>query len=834
MRLKPLLWIAVAIVVATELPLNTSAQGADIKADYERAMGVSRQLLGLIVDVAEAPNWIETSGKFWYRKSVKGGNQFVLVDAAATPVTKVAAFDHARLATALGAAARGTYTAVTLPFSTFRYVDAMQAIEVSVTPGGGRGAGRAAGAAPAAGAAAPAAPIYHCTLTTYECTRNAAPAGGGGGGQGRGGRGGGAGAGAGAAAGAAADQLQLRVSPDGKTEAYIENYNIFTRPVAGNATDGLPLSWNGSEGNAYTFRSITWSPDSKKVAAYRVRPGYQRLVTYVQSSPTDQLQPKASTRSYRKPGDDVDLQQPVIFDLIAKKALPIDNTLFPNPYDLSALQWRKDSHALTFEYNQRGHQVLSVIEADAATGKARAVITETSKTFVDYRTASGTLSDSGRRYRYDVADGKEVIWASERDGWCHLYLYDGVTGQVKNQITKGNWLVRSVEKVDEDKRQIWFTASGMYAGKDPYFTHNYRINFDGTGLTTFTTGDGTHMVSWSPDRQYYVDSYSNVDLPPVSQLRRTSDQAVVLELEKADVSALLATGWKAPEVFTSKARDGQTDIWGVIIRPMNFDPTRTYPVLENIYAGPQGSFVPKTFGTQSGMQTLAELGFIVVQVDGMGTGNRSKAFHDVAWKNLADAGFPDRILWHKAVAAKYPYYDITRVGVYGTSAGGQNAAGAMLFHPEFYKAAASSAGCHDNRMDKIWWNEQWMGYPIGPEYAASSNAEHAANLQGKLFLLVGEMDTNVDPSSTMQVVNALIKANKTFDLLVIPGADHTNGGAYGDHKRFDFFVHNLRGLEPPSWESLKAVPAAAPGGDLDVSVIDEQASPWVRSEDWGR
>jgi len=351
--------------------------------------------------------------------------------------------------------------------------------------------------------------------------------------------------------------------------------------------------------------------------------------------------------------------------------------------------------------------------------------------------------------------------------------------------------------VDTTKRQIYFTASGMYAGKDPYLVHGYRIGFDGTGLAALTDADANHAVTYSPDHKYYVDLYSRVDLAPVAQLRRTSDAKVVADLEHADASALLATGWRAPEVFVAKGRDGRTDIWGVIIRPTTFDSSKHYPVVENIYAGPQGSFVPKTFSTQLAMQSIAELGFIVVQIDGMGTSNRSKAFHDVAWKNLGDAGFPDRILWHKAAAAKYPYYDVSRVGIYGTSAGGQNAMGALLFHPEFYKVAYSASGCHDNRMDKIWWNEQWMGWPIGAEYSASSNVDNAYRLQGKLMLVVGEMDTNVDPSSTFQVVNALIKSNKTFDLLVIPGAGHTSGGPYGDRKRNDFFVHNLLGVEPP-------------------------------------
>ncbi|MFN0107518.1 MAG: S9 family peptidase, partial [Blastocatellia bacterium] len=282
----------------------------------------------------------------------------------------------------------------------------------------------------------------------------------------------------------------------------------------------------------------------------------------------------------------------------------------------------------------------------------------------------------------------------------------------------------------------------------------------------------------------------------------TEDRKILTELERADISELTKAGWRMPEVFTSLARDGKTDIWGVIYRPSNFDPLKKYPVIENIYAGPHSSFVPKTFSAHNQMQSLAELGFIVVQIDGMGTSNRSKAFHDVAWKNLGDAGFPDRILWHKAVAAKYNYYDITRVGIYGTSAGGQSSLGGVLFHPEFYKVCVSSCGCHDNRMDKIWWNEQWMGWPIGEHYAAASNVVNAHKLQGKLLLILGEMDTNVDPASTMQVVNALIKAEKSFEFLEVPGANHGSGGTYGDRKRYDFFVQHLLDVKPPDWNNM--------------------------------
>jgi dipeptidyl aminopeptidase/acylaminoacyl peptidase len=444
---------------------------------------------------------------------------------------------------------------------------------------------------------------------------------------------------------------------------------------------------------------------------------------------------------------------------------------------------------------------------DGKSGQARALITEQSKTFVDYRPLVMNQYDTGKEYRHDIDDGKEMIWASERDGWEHLYLIDGTTGAVKNQITRGDWVVRAVNHVDDEKRQIWFEASGMNPGEDPYFVHAYRINFDGTGLTPLTPAEANHHVEFSQDGKYYVDLSSRIDLAPTLTLYQTEDNKQLMSVEQADISKLVAAGWHAPEVFKAKGRDGKSDIWGVIYRPAKFDAKKKYPVIEDIYAGPQGSFVPKSFTTRA--EPLTELGFVVVQIDGMGTNNRSKAFHDVAWHNLKDAGFPDRILWHKAVAAKYAWYDISRVGVFGTSAGGQSAMGALLFHPELYKVAVSNSGCHDNRMDKIWWNEQWMGWPVGPQYSASSNVDNAWRLQGRLMLVWGEMDHNVDPSSTPQVINALIKANKTFSMLEVPGADHGTRGPwarYTERNLEDFFVKNLLGDQLPDWNADAAKP----------------------------
>ena len=788
---------AVLIAAAVLSAVPVFAQGT--QADYERALGLRKQFESLVGNVTEAPRWIGRTHKAYYRRTVKGGHDFILVDADAK--TKGPAFDHAAVAVSLSKAVGGgkSYTALDLPFNAFEFVDGERAIQFVAESA-----------------------TWRCTIADSSC-RKATPAEAQQGG-GRGGRGGGAGFTGGRGGGGGDTTPQVRVSPDGKLEALIWNYNIAVRDAATKQNQTV-LSTDGSEGNAYEFASMVWSPDSKKIAANRVRPGYRREVHYVESSPADQLQPKHTVNVYAKPGDALALPQPVIIDIASKSAVTLDSTLFPNPYSLSRFEWRKDSRAVTFEYNQRGHQVYRVLEADAATGRVRSIVSEEPKTFFDYRTANGNLSDSGRKYRYDLDDGREVIWMSERDGWSHLYLLDGATGAVKRQITRGEWVVRAVIKVDEAAKQILFSAGGMNPGKDPYFLNVYRINFDGTGLTPLTTGDGNHNVAFSEDGTLYIDTWSRVDAPPTSELRRTADVSLVLPLETGDVAALQASGWKAPETFVAKARDGRTDIWGVIYRPSNFSASRKYPVIENIYAGPQGSFVPKSFAAYNAMQAIAELGFIVVQIDGMGTANRSKAFHDVAWQNLGDAGFPDRILWHKAVAAKYPYYDITRVGVYGTSAGGQNALGALLFFPDFYKAAVSAAGCHDNRMDKIWWNEQWMGWPIGPHYAASSNVDNAKNLRGDLLLIYGEMDTNVDPSSTLQVVNQLIKHNKNFDLLAIPGAGHTSGGAYGDRKRWDFFVRTLLGVNPPRWtDSMKAASTAAADADDEE---DELASPWV-------
>ncbi|HIJ52937.1 MAG TPA: prolyl oligopeptidase family serine peptidase [Planctomycetes bacterium] len=576
-------------------------------------------------------------------------------------------------------------------------------------------------------------------------------------------------------------------SPDGKWLAFIKDYNLYVRKLENG--DEIALSSDGTAEDAYSPRPY-WSPDSKKLVTLRTRKGDDRKIHLIESSPKEQLQPKLHTLSYAKPGDSIAIRKPKLFNVVREREIPISDELFSNPWSISKIRWVPDSSRFSFLYNQRGHQVLRIVSVDATTGESRDIINEQSKTFIDY---------AFKQFSHHLDDTNEIIWMSERDGWNHLYLYDSETGRVKNQITQGEWVVRGVERVDEDKRQIWFRAGGIREEQDPYYVHFCRVSLDGSGLVVLTEGNGTHRIEFSPDRRFFLDRWSRVDEPPITELRDANDGRLICELERADWSALLKTGWRPPERFVAKGRDGKTDIYGIVIRPSNFDPNREYPVIEQIYAGPQGAFVPKSFGLQTRQHAIAELGFVVVQIDGMGTSHRSKAFHDVCWKNLGDSGFDDRILWMKAAAAKCPCMDLARVGIYGGSAGGQSALRALLAHGDFYKVAVTDCGCHDNRMDKIWWNELWMGWPIGPHYEEQSNVTQAHKLQGKLLLTVGELDKNVDPASTMQVVDALIKADKDFELLIVPGRGHGVGETpYVSRQRMDFFVRHLLGVEPRS------------------------------------
>lgn len=573
-------------------------------------------------------------------------------------------------------------------------------------------------------------------------------------------------------------------TPKQLPHAFVTDHNVWVRDADDQETQ---LSTSGTKENPFDDKTYH-SPHGCFAVVHQYTPEQEHTVYQVESSPKDQVQPRLKQFQYLKPGDKVRIDRPRMFDLAEKKEVTTDDTLFRNPFDINDMGWSTDGKEYRFLYNQRGHQVLRIVGMNTQ-GGVRTIIEESTMTFVNY---------SQKKFFYEVKDSNELVWASERDGRNHLYLFDFKTGELKNQITRGEWTVRSVDRIDDEKRQIWLRAFGVVKGQDQCYAQLVRINFDASGFTLLTDGDGTHAWKWSPDRKYLTDTWSRVDLAPQTVLRDGETGKMILVLEECSLEKLFEVGWAAAERFTAAGRDGETSIYGVIIRPSDFDARKKYPVIEQIYAGPHGFSVPKAFSTLVKQHELAELGFVVVQIDGMGTNWRSKTFHDTCYKNLGDAGLPDRIAWMTAASKSRPWMDLDRVGIYGTSAGGQSALGALLWHGDFYKAAVADCGCHDNRMDKLWWNEQWMGWPVDQSYEDSSNVVHAGRLTGALMLIVAELDTNVDPSSTMQVVNALNEAGKDYDLVLMPGCQHGVGSSaqYALRRKRDFFVKHLLGVEP--------------------------------------
>lgn len=721
--------------------------------DYNRAYALREKYNAKhVLYAGVVPHWVDQTSAFWYVRQTEKGKEYVKVDAASKKRT--ALFDQQKMAAALTEKAGREINAYNLPLQNCRLNISLDTLRFQLD-GKFWAYSIKNNRLLDEGAIPPRGKERHWMEVDDE--KEGRPV----------------------------------TSPDGKWTAFIKNDNVYVREMA--TGKEKQLSQDGTLSNYYSSY-IQWSPDSKSVVSCRIRPVEKRYVYYVESSPADQAQPKLHKQEYAKPGDELRFKVPCIFEVESGRRLIPSTELFSHQYELSGPMWNADSKAITFEYNERGHKVYRVLEMSAVDGSVRTLIEEKEEKYVNYP----------RIYRNYLSDGKRIIWSSERDNYNHLYLYDRATGKLLNQITKGEWYVRGVQHVDEANEVIYFSANGMKKGEDPYLIHYYKINFDGSNLVELTPEEGMHQCWYSSDYKYLVDVYSKVDQAPIAVLRDAKNGKIRMQLDKADISALLANGWKAPEVFSAKGRDGKTDMWGVIYRPSNFDPSKKYPVIEYIYSGPGDQYVPKTFSSYNWwMTSLAELGFIVVQVDGMTTSFRSKEFEEVCYKNLKDAGLPDHIAWIKAAAQKYPYMDIDRVGIFGCSAGGQESTGAVLFHPEFYKAAYSACGCHDNRMDKIWWNELWMGYPVDESYSACSNVDNAHLLSRPLMLVVGELDDNVDPASTMQVANALIKANKDFELVVIPGAHHTMGEDFGEHKRYDFFVRHLMGITPPSWDKVK-------------------------------
>lgn len=754
---------AIAAILAFSWCVGAPAQSvyrpapAELADAYKRADALSAD--GRTFNLALNVTWVGDDA-LWYRRA-EPQNRHSYVVAFLKAGTKAPLFDHEALAKALGGASERTVDAQAIPMTGVLVTDDLGAVEFTAFSKRWRWVRATAklealGAAPPPSDPAPEAlpeekPVYPWELSPTEAFQQGP----------RGGR-----------------------SPDDKWVAEVREGVVMIRA---NAPDGP-----ATKIELTNIAEVEWARSSKFLLAKKRLDGDRKEVFLVESSPRNAHRARLERRLYDQPGDQLDRYELFICnpETGATKKVDLDPILGGGQPWASPPRGRwLEGDRIALQFPDRGYQRYRVVIVNPD-GTVFTQIDEKSPTFVD---TTSTI------YR-PLTKSTDVIWRSERDGYGHLYLIDGTNGQVKRQLTKGSWVVRSVEHIDEDAGFAVISANGMRPGEDPYHIHYYRVPLAGGDPIPLTQGHGSHRAQFSPGNKRFVTTYSRVDAAPVHEVRDL-DGKLILELEKADVSGLAELKIPKVEVFSSKGRDGTTDIWGVVVRPTTFDPTKKYPIIENIYAGPHDSHVPKTYFPIMRMQRLAELGFIVIQVDGMGTRNRGKKFHDVCWQNVADAGFPDRKLWIQALAKKYPYMDDSRVGIYGTSAGGQNAAGALLFHGDFYKVAVASCGCHDNRIDKYWWNEHWMGYPVGKHYDEQSNITQAGRLQGRLLLLVGEMDRNVPPESTLRFADALMRARKEFDLLVLPGMDHTDGGVYGERKRRDFFVRWLHGIEPPNWNA---------------------------------
>ncbi|MBS1858452.1 MAG: DPP IV N-terminal domain-containing protein [Acidobacteria bacterium] len=759
-----------------------SAQQKFIAADYQRAEKfMTYNTTPLVYHAGVRPNWLPGE-RFWYRVTTADGPEFILVDPAKG--TRAPAFDRVKLAAALSAASGQTIDAKNLPFQTIEFTADGNSVIVQAS-------GR-----------------YRCDLAGTKCTAEpGAP--GNGGRAGRGGRGGMMG-------GRGATDVR---SPDNAKTAFIRDNNLWVRDLATNretqlTTDGVKDFGYATDNAGWTNSDrpvLLWSPDSKHIATFQQD---QRGVGEMYLVDTRVGHPQLRAWKYPLPGDEVVTTiQRVIIDVdtprVVRLKLPPDQHRSSLCDDVKCrgsewadVQWSDDAAQLAFVSTSRDHKVETFRIADAATGDVRAVLKEEVATF--YESGNGAVN-----WHYLPAS-KELIWFSERDNWGHLYLYDTTTGTLKNQITRGDWNVTQVLRVDDRERAIYFLGVGREKGRDPYFQHFYRIRFDGTGLTLLTPEDGNHDVTLSESGKYFTDSYSKPDVPPVAVLRDNNGK-LIETLEKADISHLLAAGWKPPQPITVKARDGQTDLYGLLFKPTNLDPAKKYPIVNHIYPGPQtGSVGGRSFSAARGdCQALAELGFIVVEIDGMGTPWRSKKFHEAYYGDMGDNTLPDQVAGMKELARRYPWIDLDRAGIYGHSGGGYATADAMFRYPDFFKVGISEAGNHDNREYEDDWGEKWQGLlkknPDGTtNYDNQANQLQAKNLKGKLLLAHGTMDNNVPPTNTLLVVDALIKANKDFDLIMLPNRNHGFGNEpYMVRRRWDYFVRNLLGAEPPEGYELK-------------------------------
>jgi dipeptidyl-peptidase 4 len=777
MNPRPLLRAAAVLAVActaalAAVPAAAQQPRALTAADYARA----EQMMGynttpLVFGAAVRPVWL-AGDRFWFRNTIPEGTEFVLVDPARR--SRERAFDHVRLAAALSRAADTTLDAFRLPFQTFIFSADGRSI------------------------------VFDALRRHWTC---------------------------GVAGDACSGEPSRRerplpnavLSPDSTKAAFIRDYNLWVRDVASGretqlTTDGVRDFGYATDNAGWTKSDrpiLVWSPDSRKIATFQQD---ERGVGEMYLVRTRVGHPVLEQWHYPLPGDSVitTIQRVVVHldgPRVVRLQMPADQHRSTLCDHISCggtwadVFWSPDAARLVFVSTSRDHRVENLRVADAATGAVREVYEE--------RVADFFESGFNRVNWQPLWATGELLWYSERTDWGHLYLYDLATGRLKNPVTSGTWKVLQVLRVDSASRTIFFTAAGREPG-DPYFRKLYSVRMDGTRLQLLTPEDADHDVALAPDGRVFVDTWSKPDVPPIAVLRDAAGR-VLLTVQTADISRLLATGWRPPLPFTVKARDGRTDLYGLLFRPTSFDSTRRYPIVNNIYPGPQtGSVGSRSFSAARGdNQALAELGFVVVQLDAMGTPMRSHSFMTAYYGDMGDNGLPDQVAGMRELARRYPWIDVDRAGIWGHSGGGFAAAGGILRYPDFFKVAVSEAGNHDQREYEDDWGEKFQGLLVTrpdstTNYDNQANQLVAGNLRGKLLLAHGTADDNVPPYNTLLLVDALIRANKDFDLLLLPNRRHGFGSEpYMVRRRWDYFVRNLMGAEPPAGYELH--PPAAPG-----------------------
>jgi dipeptidyl aminopeptidase/acylaminoacyl peptidase len=784
---RPAEWRSGSTLAATAALLLLSALPAHARqVDYARAERMLTWTTTPLIDGEPLPPHMLAGSRLWYRVNRSDGPAFMLVDGATNLQRPV--FDNARLAAAMALATDTSWVGNRLPFDNFDFDGAETRIIFRVR-----------------------AREFRCDIALYICTaQDTSPA----------------------------LPASFVRSPDGRLEAFTHAYNLWVRPAGGG--DSTQLTTDGVRYWAYGLTEpragaqarpgprrpvLQWAPDSRRLVVQRTD---ERGVGQIMLYTVTRQRPQYYLFPYAQPGDSIipryDLH---ILDVSARTNVRVRsepqsqqvNGLVGTAPDSSwvTVQWSRNADRLYYTHASRGPKRVQLRVADAGSGETRLLAQDSAGSFVELN-----LDNSETPNWRIMNDGRDIVWFSERDGWGHLYHLDA-EGRVLNAITSGPWAVATILRTDAATGRIWFTARGREAGRDPYLRHLYVVNLDGSGLTLLTPEDGDHRVSFTTDGRYFVDTWSKVDVPPVSVLR-SADGRLIRTLEKADITRLLATGWKAGEPFTVKARDGVTDLYGVLWKPSNFDPQKKYPIIDHIYPGPQIIAAPKRFfpssdpgliyATFGQVQALAELGFIVINVDAMGTPYRSKAFIDTWYGNMGDNGIPDHIAAIRQLAARHSFIDIDRVGIFGHSGGGFASTDAILRYPDFFDVAFSTSGNHDNRTYQYHWGEKYQGLLVrdtarrGDNYESQANWLMAQNLKGHLFLVHGDMDDNVLPSSTLRVVDALIRADKDFDLLILPDAAHSlSQEPYVLRRMWDHFVRYLRGEEPPAEYTIKGPPS---------------------------